>query len=99
MRRERARCHLAFIFTATLEAKQVSSLENEPADDLRVLSGACFSQRSPSLTFSQAENDEPQKLRDPEEKEEGNGASDGQVSRVRVDRLVFDCKTHKLSSG
>lgn len=67
-------------------------LENKPADDLQVLSGACFSKRSSSLTFSQVENDEPQKLWDPEE-----GASDGQVSWVRVDRVVFDYKTHKLS--
>lgn len=51
----------------------------------------------PPLAFSQAENVEPQKLRDPEE-EQSNGASDGQVSRVRVDRVVFDYKTHKLSS-
>lgn len=64
-----------------------------------MLSGACFSKRSSSLTFSQVENDEPQKLRDPEEEEEeGNGASDGQVSSVSVDRVVFDYQTHKVSS-
>lgn len=63
-----------------------------------MLSGACFSKRSSSLTFRQAENDEPQKLQDPEEEEKGNGARDGQVSRVRVDRVVMDYKTHKLSS-
>ena len=53
----------------------------KPADDLWVLSGACLSERSSSLTSSQAANDEPQKLRDPEEEEEeGNRARDGEVS-------------------
>lgn len=42
-----------------------------PADVI-AFSGACSSKRSPSVTFSQVESDEPQKLQVPQE-EQGDG--------------------------